>query len=1230
MQGTQRDKTDRKGTAEVKLSQILSWVQDKLSLSTRISDKTTRQSVSNPSSPKLVRASRLKSNSASNMSQIRDTTHIPSVSESRDIQDETAFRTLEGAISEDQQLRNQVLNNYGESQPPTPFQGFPTIQQNNMTGTDQINQDIYLESTTGRPIQRTSEVPDDPLNIGNVAIDPIDLSISKTRSGAPYIAREPLQQLSESEVGRRQGAVPKSKKNAPNIPADMINMGVDTTESVEVIAGDQQQNQDGMQAVSDQQGLQLQRDFIKWREDLVELSDELYGIEEWWLKIDALITPLHERLEKIINDASIFDRNSTLFRLAARDEDKLMKLKEELKKEAKRYGEEVAKQSHQSSEGHHNDTTGRNTDDNWQDDDLINQDGQAFEEVLMPYSIRMDNNLEQNLASTRTVTNLNTGVEDAKSKADYASEGLKALEKRVGALELQQHKCDPVIYQRLTALENELEFIQSALAEKADLEALQSKVTRQWDVIYRSDRVAAEAKGRVELALGEVRDLARRMATRCMNSNDSVLRGGPDWGSDLLSSRGATPVEPARVIQSSTRIGTQQVRFSEADHLVNRNNRERDAVLDLSIQPRSLRGLSQVDGQDDSPASSTSTSQTNIQVSGAGQDSGINLSTTVGQRVGSQDTDIQRGASSSSSHGIGQATRSRSLNNRMSGTFGYTTMPRDNRINMDARQPLPVTWDRGRNRTPLYTADQVQAAQFVTNREIQQVDRTISAEPPIDVILDGTASRTAKALNKQRLHVLSLIQNNKLEDLDSGEKVKEVYNTCMAFMQAEVKELRVRQDNYQETTSLASQNGNLLDAVEQVIDWANEWLRGIQVMYTKKGCGLKRLSGKYVDDVPVFDGRGDISVHEFISRFKLCFQGEGSPKDKANLLHRRFLGVEIRRMTEDIKDDLEALIAVLMDKFGHPQTVVMNILRSVQNESLPTAADDDRSRLASHLRQLESALTQITNLPSYGLDKANLISYLTSYQCLEVIRERIPDHMKVDLYRTLRAHGLSRTHIVGWDHYVVIREFVSEAALDYDTFQPNNGKKSKAKETGVKKKRLQGSESIATLQEVKSSDEDEREQTINVTQDNTKEKLEEKPIRRNFRTTDQDGYLRCDLEGSEHRKHTLMECQEFWNLPVRMKRSLLRWKACFACIGPREICGKGCSQKPPRAMLCQHCTAEGGRFVPAAVLCSIEEHRNSADGQAVLGAMQEFISRFNGKHYVASKVLDQAQAPKLQ
>ena len=138
---------------------------------------------------------------------------------------------------------------------------------------------------------------------------------------------------------------------------------------------------------------------------------------------------------------------------------------------------------------------------------------------------------------------------------------------------------------------------------------------------------------------------------------------------------------------------------------------------------------------------------------------------------------------------------------------------------------------------------------------------------------------------------------------------------------------------------------------------------------------------------------------------------------------------------------------------------------------------------------------------------------------------------------------------------------------------------------------------------------------------------ESRSPRRSVRLTDADGYVKCDMDGMDHKKHCVVDCSEFWNCPPRVKRSLVKRRACYSCLGPRDMCMPSCSKNPPKEMLCQVCASDKNRFVPMVALCTIAEHRAKPDPKSVLGAMQQFLKRFNAQHYTPEKVLGLEPTP---
>ena len=1161
--------------ADRSITKFINWMKEKINLGSNTVDKTTRQSVSTPATPTLVRAGRLRSASEGDIVNNMERTQGRAELSNQGLPQEQSSHILQGALSEESRLRNQNDNVYGSSPDVTPMNGFESIQ--------------VERGERQKGSEAIRNILQEPASLELEGVSPLaqlerEISMRRTRSGVTYgnpnqednnkarpapAVAEPTEVVLD-DVGEEPGL---------EIPLDLTRE--DVQDPLQRSPGNRQESvqcQDPLQRSPERRQekvTNISKNFQALRKSARGIKENMYAYPKWWLNVDGIINPLLEELEKIIDQAEEVSRGSFIHNQAITEEENLLELRDYFKKQAKVKLNQVNEANRGEFGGGSSSTAYHEVEYRWE-----NQTDQETRSV--PFSIKLDVELEQHLDETRVITNMNTRITDAESKAAFAKDRVRALEAKLNNIEDRLHNCDPQIYERLTKLEGNVRYMYNTLANKAEFEVLASTVRLQ-------ESEFKEMKSKGEEALKEIKALTARVG-RGNRGQD-----GPDWGSDIVGSRDGTPTYGLRSMQSSTRVG-QQVRFAGREP--------------------PFRTISQVDGQPDSISA----------------DSPIEIDTTVRNRSHESSGAEREGDTRQTSRDCHQMSplescRSASAQmqaSRSSYSGRYSAMPADDRIDLNARQPVPSGWSGTLGRTPLYSMNQISSARHVGNRQLGTAEPGIVQESEIKVVLGPTESRAARSLNSHRLHVLALIKQNALETLDTHERVKDAYNTCRLFIQSENKELRARMDAYQEITSQASQNGTLLDASEQVINWANDWLRGIQTQYTSMGCGLKRLPAKYSEDVPVFDGNGDISIYEFLKRFKNCFQGEGSPQERAELLHRKYLGVEIKRMTEDIKDDLEALIATLMDRFGHPQTVVSNILRTVPATGLPTASDEDRPRLASHLRQLESAFTQISNLPSYGLNERDLMSYLMGYQCLQVIRERIPGHMIVDLNRILRENRVSRTNIVGWDHYQLTREFIADQALDYDYFQPTAGKKSKPRE-GTKKGKDQSAERVLVTH---GSDE------LNPADDNRSPNKQNKggeqelrSPRRSVRLTDADGYVKCDMDGMDHKKHCVVDCSEFWNCSPRIKRSLVKRRACYACLGPRDMCMSGCVKNPPKEMLCQVCASERNRFVPMVALCTIAEHRAKPDPNSVLGAMQQFLKRFNAQHYAPEKVLGLEPTP---
>ena len=118
----------------------------------------------------------------------------PTLSEIRGFQDDQEGQQLSGALSLNQQLRNQDENAYGISPSVTPMHGFITPDnQLLISNHDQSNAE---SSQPAPPIaaQTHEDIPASPSNDGLTGRTEENVSYSKTRSGATYDGRKTLHQ----------------------------------------------------------------------------------------------------------------------------------------------------------------------------------------------------------------------------------------------------------------------------------------------------------------------------------------------------------------------------------------------------------------------------------------------------------------------------------------------------------------------------------------------------------------------------------------------------------------------------------------------------------------------------------------------------------------------------------------------------------------------------------------------------------------------------------------------------------------------------------------------------------------------------------------------------------------------------------------------------------------------------------------------------------------------------
>ena len=114
--------------ADRSITKFINWMKEKINLGSNTVDKTTRQSVSTPATPTLVRAGRLRSASEGDIVNNMERTQGRAELTNQGLPQEQSSHILQGALSEESRLRNQNDNVYGSSPDVTPMNGFESIQ----------------------------------------------------------------------------------------------------------------------------------------------------------------------------------------------------------------------------------------------------------------------------------------------------------------------------------------------------------------------------------------------------------------------------------------------------------------------------------------------------------------------------------------------------------------------------------------------------------------------------------------------------------------------------------------------------------------------------------------------------------------------------------------------------------------------------------------------------------------------------------------------------------------------------------------------------------------------------------------------------------------------------------------------------------------------------------------------------------------------------------------------
>ena len=896
-------------------------------------------------------------------------------------------------------------------------------------------------------------------------------------------------------------------------------------------------------------------------EKITKLEDNMFKNKKWWTRYTESTGPLKEQLERLIDNINNIEPIGSLMTAACNMEDRYESMVDRFSETAKNYitahWPEGLGDSNVSDEyGEHIQGDKEGASDNnskTPDNQGASNDEQGSPEgnKRSSFSIWQDGNLEVNLASTRCIKQFKYGQTDLSSRVNRVLEENKLLNERVTKLE-ENHKCDPTLYERLSTIEKDIRRIYSTMATKNSLHRLNEEVghwvsdTRKID---EKSKNAFETCQKFKEKLSNVEAVTRRLHKNLTNENRRKDSEFSKTNESIIElDEFGLPIHPDRAGKSNSVANKGQDTIDQ-----------RKATDTMRMR-----------------ASPSGTSRPG---------SGVDTHKQHGRNSGEQNSEPM--------------TEKRGP---------LITHPNDRSVDLNKRQRIPDAWVRktpyyypenthgplDRSRTdPRHIRSPCQDMQRASARSSETLDKSMT-------VGKTRAERYKKELQAASRHLSKAISENPVSEEDSNQKIKDMNDRILPWKKDLLSQLVKKLESYKEHVDPDLWEEGLLTETDAVLEGAQEWERSIQTKYSQRKCSTKPLSGKHMAEIPIFDGKGEMSIQEFLARFKAMCNNEGTEEDRADLLHKKYLSTQLQNLTEAVKDDWNELTKTLVKKFGQPQTVISNIVRTVSDQNLPSG--ESLTKLAVHMHRLQSIMSQINTLTKYGMSLTVMKTHMTSYQFISEIRNRIPEHLIVDLNEQLHGKNIPPDDPTGEDYLKVLKEFIKRKAMSLDTFysQPSSESKGKSKDISKRKSNSPVKSSVNVTTAALN-----KQFPVSTGRDHQEETKWRIP---NWITSD--GRVKCQLSGRDHRQHVLVECERFWSKDVDYRRDVLRDRACWSCFGPRNKCYGGCKSSPPEAMICQICKRDS-RFAPAIAMCPIEVHKDGIVDSDVVATMKDFLKTFD-------------------
>ena len=442
--------------------------------------------------------------------------------------------------------------------------------------------------------------------------------------------------------------------------------------------------------------------------------------------------------------------------------------------------------------------------------------------------------------------------------------------------------------------------------------------------------------------------------------------------------------------------------------------------------------------------------------------------------------------------------------------------------------------------------------------------------------------------------------------------VQGIHASLLPAVDSERRELNTLLEKY-ENERPGPPDRDLLDEIEDVIEDARTWSRGMRDKHRELDCSKKSLDKKLYEGMKRFGENSEINVFEFLKKFESLTEEQGTAAERATLLYENYLSKEIQMDLIERKDCYQLMRMWLINQFGDVKVITDNILRTLSKEIIPSDSVPSQNS-TSYYRKLNSVIKRVLELSrTVDMPIEELEAHIYGSDFMAKLTTYLPEKAKFDYIDKLMSAGLDHRRIRGEPSFAILsatvqRHFcLNESSSSIEAAYGHTRTKNLKPDRQTPPKRKRGSYAVQV-------EEDEEDVPVAVHyQDGPKKSQSQGKNKTNKSPGKKSTNFKFPCVIKDH-SHEIGECAEFFTITSYVRRSYcFKSRNCLTCLGKFENCKSGCTVKLPPELICPECKTwsdQNNLPVKNILVCTFKNH-TKPDNQTLVDALDKYFKHFD-------------------